>query len=492
MKKAMSLLLALVLCLSMVISASAEDAVFEGGVTEIQKYGNIVLDIDPAQLQEAGFAYGDVLAVKVNEQELQIPLCTNYSDVDTGELVARDSGGVLIVAINMGDFATTYELAAKETAEDGTYTWVFPEGKGLEDITVSITMGEKEGYRDQYLIHQLERTNERSDYASDQIFANFRNIASGNLGENALFRSSSPVNNEIGRASYADRFAATNGIQAVMNLANSNEDIEGYLALDSFDSPYYASLYKDGKVKALNLGVDFTAADFQSGLAEGLRFFAANEGPYLVHCTEGKDRAGFVSALLACLMNAGLDEVVGDYMITYENYYHLEKGSEQYEAVKSSNIVSILETITATAKGGDLSKADLAASAERYVKGIGLSDADLAALKTNLSKDYTFATVGQESNTDLPSETAEATAPEPAEEPAPEPEPQIEEAPIPDVILSNERTTYTVVSGDCLWGIANKLYGEGSRWTEIYALNKAAIKNPEMIYIGQVLIVPAG
>ena len=32
-------------------------------------------------------------------------------------------------------------------------------------------------------------------------------------------------------------------------------------------------------MKALNLGVDFTAADFKSGLAEGLRFFAENEGP---------------------------------------------------------------------------------------------------------------------------------------------------------------------------------------------------------------------
>lgn len=365
MKKAMSLLTALVLCLSLTVSASAEEAVFTGGVTEIQKYGNIVLDIDPADLQEAGFDYGDVLAVTVDGTEFQIPLCTNYSDVDTGELVARDSGGVLIVAINMGDFATTNGLAEKETAEDGTYTWNFPEGKSLEDIAVSIAMGDKGGYRDQYLIHQLERTNERSDYASDQVFANFRSISSGSLGENALFRSSSPVNGELGRAAYADGFVEANGIQAVMNLADSNEDIEGHLAAEGFNSPCYASLYQAGKVKALNLGVDFTAADFQSGLAEGLRFFAANDGPYLVHCTEGKDRAGFVSALLACLMGASYDEVVEDYMITYENYYHLAKGSEQYEAVKSSNIVSILEAITATPKGGDLSRVDLAAAADR-------------------------------------------------------------------------------------------------------------------------------
>lgn len=478
MKKALSLLLAATLCLSLVISASAEEDVFEGGVTEIQKYGNIVLDIDPAELQEAGFDYGDVLAVTVDGEAYQIPLCTNYSDVDTGELVARDSEGVLIIAINMGDFATANGLAVKETAEDGAYTWVFPEGKNMEDIAVTITMGEKGGYRDQYLIHQLERTNERSDYASDQVFANFRNIAAGNLGENALFRSSSPVNNEIGRAAYADAFAEENGIQAVMNLANSNEDIEGYIAEEDFNSLYYASLYEAGKVKALNLGVDFTAADFQSGLAEGLRFFAANEGPYLVHCTEGKDRAGFVSALLACLMGAGYDEVVEDYMITYENYYHLEKGSEQYEAVKTSNIVSILETITATSKGGDLSSVDLAAAAERYVTGIGLSADDLAALKDHLAADYA----------DVPGygdATADPVEVTPAPEPEPAPAPEPESAPVPS------GTTYTVVSGDCLWNIAYKLYGQGTRWTEIYELNKDTIKNPDSIQIGQVLIIPA-
>ena len=52
MKKAGSLLLALVLALSLTLSVSAEEAVFEGGVTEIQKYGNIVLDIDPAKTPE--------------------------------------------------------------------------------------------------------------------------------------------------------------------------------------------------------------------------------------------------------------------------------------------------------------------------------------------------------------------------------------------------------------------------------------------------------
>jgi len=51
------------------------------------------------------------------------------------------------------------------------------------------------------------------------------------------------------------------------------------------------------------------------------RFIIANDGPYLIHCTEGKDRAGFVSAVLEALMGADLQEIVADYMKSYENYY---------------------------------------------------------------------------------------------------------------------------------------------------------------------------
>ena len=391
MKKTLSLLLSLVLMLSLALPASAAETEYptlEGGVTEIQKYGNIVLDIDPADLKDGGYTYGDLLTVTVNGTGYDMPLCTNYSDVDTGALVLRDSEGVLIAAINMGDFATSNGLAAKVTAEDGSYTWEFPEGQSLESITVSISMKEQGGYYDQYLIHQLTRTDERADYASDAVFANFRNVAVGDLGENAFFRSSSPVNNELGRASYADDLAEAGGIQAVMNLADSNELIEGYIAAEGFDSPYYQSLYEAGKVKALNLGVDFTAADFKSGLAEGLRFFAENEGPYLVHCTEGKDRAGFVSALLECYMGAAYDEVVADYMVTYYNYYGVTKEAEpaKYDAILRSNIVKTLQTAFGVE---DLKTADLKQEATDFFKELGLTDAELTTLTANLSKKYT-------------------------------------------------------------------------------------------------------
>ncbi|MDE6021205.1 MAG: LysM peptidoglycan-binding domain-containing protein [Ruminococcus sp.] len=52
--------------------------------------------------------------------------------------------------------------------------------------------------------------------------------------------------------------------------------------------------------------------------------------------------------------------------------------------------------------------------------------------------------------------------------------------------------TYTVKSGDCLWNIAKKFYGDGSKYKRIYEANKSIIpeSNPNLIHPGQVLTIP--
>ena len=359
----------------------------ESSVSDIQKYGNLVLSITKSDMDSIGAEYGDVFTISFGDQVLQAPYCTSYSDVDLGNLVLRNDGDVMILAINMGDFASTYGIATKVTNPDKTYEWVFEEGKKLEDVTLTLVLSGKGEYRDQYLIHQLSRTNDRNDYSSDAVFANFREIKGGNLGSGALYRSSSPVNNEIGRAKYADELAEENKINTVMNLADSSDAVEGYFKEEGFASPYYKSLYERGQVIALNMGVSFKTREFQAALVEGLTFLSLNEGPYLVHCNEGKDRAGFTSALLSPLMGLSYDEIAADYMTSYENYYHLEKGTEQYEAVKRSNIDSMLSFI-AGVEADNLSSVDLSAKAEEFLLAIGMEKANIDTLKSKLSKDY--------------------------------------------------------------------------------------------------------
>ncbi|ADZ71156.1 LysM domain protein [Polymorphum gilvum SL003B-26A1] len=46
--------------------------------------------------------------------------------------------------------------------------------------------------------------------------------------------------------------------------------------------------------------------------------------------------------------------------------------------------------------------------------------------------------------------------------------------------------------GDNLWNISRRLYGEGMRYTTIYQANKGQIRNPDLIYPGQVFLTPEG
>lgn len=55
----------------------------------------------------------------------------------------------------------------------------------------------------------------------------------------------------------------------------------------------------------------------------------------------------------------------------------------------------------------------------------------------------------------------------------------------------NSIRKYTVRKGDTLWAIAKNYYGNGAKYTKIVDANKSLIKNPNLIYVGWVLTIPA-
>lgn len=74
--------------------------------------------------------------------------------------------------------------------------------------------------------------------------------------------------------------------------------------------------------------------------------------------------------------------------------------------------------------------------------------------------------------------------------PKPEKKPVVQQKKKRETSSAPKVKAYTVKSGDCLWNIAKKYYGNGAQYTKIYNANKGKIKNPNLIYPGQVLTIP--
>lgn len=77
--------------------------------------------------------------------------------------------------------------------------------------------------------------------------------------------------------------------------------------------------------------------------------------------------------------------------------------------------------------------------------------------------------------------TTSTTAKKPVEKPKP-----VKSTPKADTA----KRTYTVKKGDCLWKIAAQFYGSGSAYKKIYDANTNQIANPNLIYPGQVFVIP--
>jgi nucleoid-associated protein YgaU len=63
-------------------------------------------------------------------------------------------------------------------------------------------------------------------------------------------------------------------------------------------------------------------------------------------------------------------------------------------------------------------------------------------------------------------------------------------APGPAAAVVKEVRTATVVRGDSLWRISRKMLGRGIRYTQIYEANAKQIRNPSLVFPGQVFVLP--
>ena len=379
-------LAALMALTAMVWAEGAACPPVETGIGSISKHGNLPLGISGKALTDLGYEYGDMVSVDVAGHALTVPICAEMSEVDIGAAVLRIvpadgefPDGRVSLGINGDNLATKLGLGERIDIDEAPgYRWVLADGLQFE-LPVKIALEEKGGYVDQIEAHHLEMTDDRADYPglTDEQFANFRAVTTTGMGAYALYRSSSPVDPMINRNREADAAVNAAGIRTVMNMADSESAMKGY---EDYSYTYYARL----DIIALNMMVDFYSDNFKAGLAEGFRFLAAHEAPFLIHCVAGKDRTGFACAVLESLMGASADEVVADYMETYYNFYGVEPGTEAYRIIADGNIRSILAEAFEVESIDDV---DLAACAEAYLLNIGMTGEEIAQLREKLGAD---------------------------------------------------------------------------------------------------------
>ena len=335
------------------------------------EFGGIYINITIDDFNKLGFKFGDSINVKFsNGYSLEdIPYYNGYYTHNGETLLVGYPGYPYIrLGINNGD--DLWKIA----------------GVG-EDDKADIEVNKAGAYIAIQEARNIQYEDERDKYSSDEVFANFRAVSVTGMKKDILYRAASPCDNQHNRAPYVDKLIQGAGVKTIIDLADNDEKIQKYIKADDFNSPYFLSLYEGGTVYPIALNMNYDSDEFREKLSTGMRAIIENDGPYLVHCTEGKDRTGFVCILLEAFCGASYDEILADYMTTYDNYYKISLTNEKdkYDTI-IGDVLNPMVYHVAGDENADLKTADLAASAEQYMKNIGLSDDEIAKLRDRLAE----------------------------------------------------------------------------------------------------------
>ncbi len=304
------------------------------------KFDSVYGEYTISQFKDAGFAFGDSVNVTFSSGFTfeDIPFYDGYYVKAGAPLIVGYQGYPHI------DFATNNKANCYQNLE-------------LKDgDTMTITLNQKGKYLTEQETFSTTYSDDREKYTSDEEFANFRAMNLSTMKENIFYRGASPVDNQHNRASYVDSLIEKAGVGFILDLADSENDMKSYLNRAEYTSSYASELYNYEKIAFLSMGSDFTAPIFQQKLATGLTELIKHEGTYYIHCTEGKDRTGFVCYLLEALTGAEYDELEHDYMVTYDNYYGInkEETKDKYDAIVDLRFKDFINLLTPTHDGSYL------------------------------------------------------------------------------------------------------------------------------------------
>jgi protein-tyrosine phosphatase len=127
----------------------------------------------------------------------------------------------------------------------------------------------------------------------------------------------------------------------------------------------------------------------RSAFGTAMRRIAAASGPLLYHCSAGKDRTGWLSAILLDALGVDRDTVLADYLLTNEvTAVDVTKIIELLEVRRGVPVELVRPVLSAAPEYLDAAYQEvekLYGTMDRYLReGLGLADDELVALRDRL------------------------------------------------------------------------------------------------------------
>ena len=344
-----------------------------------EEFGGVYLKMPIEEFNALGFDYGDSVDVLFsNGYKLEdIPYYNGYY-VDAGKplLIAYPGYEYIKAAVNYGE-----DIWQSGGLKAGKGPSLYTDAKLKEHDTADVLLREKGKYLDIQKASDISYSDDITKYPDVISFTNFRNIEMGRIAKGKVYRSASPCDDQHKRAPYVDELIKENGVNFILDLADNEVKIERYIHAEGFSSPYFLSLYESDRVCPLGLNMNYLSEEFGDLVAQGFKVLAENEGPYLIHCTEGKDRTGFVCMLLEMLAGCAYEDIKNDYMITYANYYQIDEESQpdKYQTILEKNLHGMLKKVIGD-DTADFRNADLSVYARAYLSKHGMSEEEMDSL----------------------------------------------------------------------------------------------------------------
>ena len=278
------------------------------------EYETIALDTTLKDMEKAGYRIGDLVKVSAGGHEFTVTYVKSYAGI-----------GV------MGGYLSTSESSGDDRVKLGYFNvdvWK------LTGISVGDKLGLDYAGKDPNISripNYLAGYNGHYDGSiTEEQFCNFREVTGPGLKEGTIYRSVSPYGAGYESTPMVNGLYEDIGMDYIVDIGDDDKKVERCREAYG-DDLYSIQLYDSGNAFAEYIFPDINIRP--EGIKKVMLALTESEGKTVICCHLGKDRTGFVCAMLQALTGSDYEDLKREYMLSYVYLYNVEDGSEEYETL---------------------------------------------------------------------------------------------------------------------------------------------------------------